>query len=85
MNKIKLSLIFLLLLSLECYSQQNGGPGIKQTITRNGIGLGSAIAVVISWDRNKSVLYAVLHGIFGWLYVIYFVIVREYENKNKSE
>ena len=58
MNKIKLILIFLLLFSLECSSQQNGNSEIKQTIARNGIGIGSVIAIVVSWDRNKSILYA---------------------------
>jgi len=82
MNKIKLTLIFLLIFSLECYSQQTGNSEIKQTVVRNGIGIGSVIAVVVSWDRNKSILYALLHGILGWLYVIYFIIVRESEEKN---
>ena len=50
MNKIKLTLIFLLLFSLECYSQQTGNSGIKQTVVKNGIGIGSVIAIVISWD-----------------------------------
>ena len=40
--------------------------------TTAGIGLGSVIAVTISWSVNKSILWALLHGIFGWLYVIYF-------------
>ena len=82
MNKIKLTLIFLLLFSLECYSQQTGNSGINQTVVKNGIGIGSVIAIVISWDRNKSILYAILHGIFGWLYVIYFAIGRESDEKN---
>lgn len=82
MNKIKLTLIFLLLFSLDCFSQQTGNPGIKQTVFKNGIGIGSIIAVVVSWDRNKSILYALLHGVLGWLYVIYFVIVRGSEEKN---
>jgi len=79
MNKIKLASIILLLFSLECFSQQTGNSGITKTAVNNGIGIGSAIAIVISWDRNKSVLYALLHGILGWLYVIYFVIVCEKE------
>ena len=79
MNKIKLTSIILLLFSIECFSQQTGNSRITQTAVNNGIGIGSAIAIVISWDRNKSVLYALLHGILGWLYVIYFVIVREKE------
>jgi hypothetical protein len=36
-----------------------------------GIGLGTIIAVVVSWSRNKSILWAIIHGLFGWLYVIY--------------
>lgn len=37
-----------------------------------GIGLGSMIAVTISWTLNQSILWALLHGIFGWFYVLYF-------------
>ncbi len=40
-----------------------------------GIGLGTIIAVVVSWSRNKSILWAILHGFLGWLYVIYALIV----------
>ncbi|MEP0212061.1 MAG: hypothetical protein ABJD66_02520 [Cellulophaga sp.] len=83
MNKIKLTLILVLLFSLDCFSQQVGSTGIKETALKNGIGIGSAIAIVVSWDRNKSILYAILHGLLGWLYVIYFVIVRNSEEKNK--
>jgi hypothetical protein len=45
-------------------------------IASSGIGLGSAIAVSISWSVNKSILWAILHGVFSWLYVIYYAIVR---------
>ncbi len=45
-------------------------------ITHSGIGLGSAIAVVCSWDRNRSILWAILAGIFSWFYVIYFAVTR---------
>ncbi len=48
-----------------------------QTVTQTGIGLGSAIAVVCSWQRNRSILWAILAGIFSWLYVIYFAMTRE--------
>jgi hypothetical protein len=40
-----------------------------------GIGLGTIIAVVVSWSRNKSILWAIIHGLLGWLYVIYAVLV----------
>jgi hypothetical protein len=47
------------------------------TVTQTGIGLGSAIAVVCSWHRNRSILWAILAGIFSWFYVIYFAATRQ--------
>jgi hypothetical protein len=41
-----------------------------------GISLGSAIAVVCSWQRNRSIFLAIIAGIFSWFYVIYFAITR---------
>jgi hypothetical protein len=46
-------------------------------VSQTGIGLGSAIAVVCSWQRNRSILWAILAGIFSWLYVIYFALTRK--------
>ncbi|HWK03511.1 MAG TPA: hypothetical protein VNS58_07760 [Puia sp.] len=40
-----------------------------------GVGLGTIIAVVVSWSRNKSILWAIIHGILGWLYIIYAILV----------
>jgi hypothetical protein len=48
-----------------------------QTVTETGIGLGSAIAIVCSWQRNRSILWAILAGILSWLYVIYFAATRK--------
>ena len=45
-------------------------------IAQTGIGLGSAIAVVSSWHRNRSILWAILAGFLSWLYVIYFALTR---------
>jgi len=48
---------------------------MKQTYSVNvGIGLGSAIAVVLSYAINKSIFWMIVHGIFGWCYVIYHAI-----------
>ncbi|SDE10706.1 hypothetical protein SAMN05421636_103266 [Pricia antarctica] len=52
------------------------GSGLGEFAGQQGIGLGSAIAVVASWSRNKSILWAILHGFLGWIYVIYFAITR---------
>lgn len=37
-----------------------------------GMGIGCALAITISWSLNKSILWAILHGIFSWFYVIYY-------------
>jgi hypothetical protein len=41
-----------------------------------GVGFGSALAMVISYDANHSIPWAILHGIFGWLYVAYAVLAH---------
>lgn len=76
-------MIFLILFSLEIFSQQTENEGIKNTAIRSGIGLGTVLAVVVSWERNKSVLLAFLHGIFSWLYVLYFLLTRKPEERKK--
>lgn len=47
-----------------------------QTVAQNGIGIGSAIAIVCSWHRNRSIFLALVAGIFSWLYVLYFALTR---------
>ena len=42
--------------------------------TGGGIGIGAVIAVVLSWTTWHSVLWAIIHGFCGWLYVVYWVI-----------
>ena len=37
---------------------------------------GSTVAIYISWSVNHSIFWAILHGLFGWFYVIYYAIVR---------
>lgn len=37
-----------------------------------GIGAGSVLAMTISWSLHHSILWAMLHGVCGWFYVIYY-------------
>lgn len=69
--------------SFDGFSQQIEMSSIKNTAISGGIGLGSVLAVVVSWERNKSVLFAFLHGIFSWLYVLYFVLTRKPEERKR--
>ena len=42
------------------------------TAASSGIGFGSALAITISWSMWHSIVWAILHGICSWLYVIYY-------------
>ena len=77
MKKLNIILALLLMTTLDCFSQSNETTEIRNSVISGGIGMGTVLAVVISWERNKSVLLAFLHGIFSWFYVIYFVSTRK--------
>jgi hypothetical protein len=48
----------------------------KSEAARTGIGIGSALAISISWSIDHSILWAIIHGFFSWLYVIYYAVTR---------
>lgn len=43
---------------------------------RAGISFGSALAIAISWGEHHSILWAIIQGFLGWIYVIYFAVTR---------
>lgn len=45
-------------------------------VVKTGISFGSALAIAISWSLHKSLLWAIIHGIFSWFYVIYYAVTR---------
>ena len=45
-------------------------------VVKTGISFGSALAIAISWSLHKSLLWAIIHGIFSWFYVIYYAVMR---------
>ena len=47
---------------------------VSSTTVTAGIGFGTALAIAISWSANKSILWAILHGVFSWAYVIYYAL-----------
>lgn len=49
---------------------------VRSGAAQAGIGLGSALAVAISWSLHKSILWAVLQGFLGWFYVLYYALTR---------
>jgi hypothetical protein len=48
----------------------------NKEVVKTGISFGSALAIAISWYTNQSILWAILHGFFSWLYVVYFAVTR---------
>jgi hypothetical protein len=41
------------------------------------VGFGSALALVMSWSANHAIGWALIHGLLGWIYVIYYLIVHK--------
>jgi hypothetical protein len=73
--KYLLLFVAVLFFVTSCTVQTTSPAYMQPVYVGPGIGLGTIIAVVISWSRNKSILFAIIHGIFGWLYVIYAILV----------
>lgn len=46
------------------------------TVIKKGIGYGCVLAIVISWTAHHSIFWAIVHGFFSWLYVMYYAIMR---------
>lgn len=45
-------------------------------VTRAGVSFGATLAIAISWSVNHSILWACIHGILSWIYVLYFALTR---------
>lgn len=64
------------------YRRVLGSRGMRRTtsygstVVKSGIGFGTALAIAISWSQHHSLLWAVIHGFFSWLYVVYFALTR---------
>jgi len=44
----------------------------RPQIVFTGLNMGGCLAMILSYSLNKSILWCMLHGIFGWFYVIYY-------------
>jgi len=52
----------------------NSNNSVVKSSAKAGIGFGSALAMVISYANWHAVGWAILHGILGWIYVVYYLI-----------
>ena len=41
---------------------------------KEGLSMGAALAMIISYAKWQSIGWAILHGFFNWAYVIYYII-----------
>jgi hypothetical protein len=56
---------------------------VVERVVQSGVGLGSVIAIVCSWQRNRSIIFAIVSGILSWFYVIYFALTRRPDEEIK--
>lgn len=47
---------------------------MNKEVVKGGITFGSCLAMIISYTTWKSVIWAIVHGLLSWAYVLYFVI-----------
>jgi len=50
------------------------GYSVRVEGAKYGASFGSALAMAISYNTNHSILWAIIHGIFSWIYVVYFAL-----------
>jgi hypothetical protein len=50
------------------------GYSVRLEGAKYGVSFGSALAMAISYNTNHSILWAILHGILSWIYVVYFAL-----------
>jgi len=46
-----------------------------KTVIKRGISTGSVLAMIISFELNHSIGWAIFHGLLSWVYVIFRWIV----------
>lgn len=55
-----------------------------QSWASGGLGIGGVLAIVLSWQRNQSILWAIVHAILGWFYVFYYLLTRSKSSIRKN-
>lgn len=48
----------------------------QSNVVKRGVGFGSAMAIAVSFVTHQSIFWAIVHGLFSWLYILYFLITR---------
>ena len=48
----------------------------SHTVVSTGISMGSALAMILSYSVNESIIWAIIHGVLSWFYVLYFALFK---------
>lgn len=54
--------------------EKDGSKKIVKKTVKEGVSFGTVLAMVISFVTWKSIGWAIVHGLLGWVYVIYYII-----------
>ena len=46
----------------------------KEQGTSYGLTMGTALAMILSFTKWHSILWCIIHGLFSWFYVLYYLI-----------
>ena len=68
----------------EIEERPDGSKKIVKRSVEKGVTFGSVLAMVISFATWKSVGWAIVHGLMGWVYVVYFLIRYRQDKKSTS-
>ena len=59
---------------VELLFDQNGINKMGNGVVSGGISMGSALAMILSYTTHHSILWAIINGVFSWIYVIYWYV-----------
>jgi len=57
--------------SHELLAAGKGSMSKRGNAATAGMSMGSALSMILSFELNHSVLWAIVHGLCSWFYVIY--------------
>lgn len=46
----------------------------RKQVVYHGLSMGSALAMILSFSKNASILWAIIHGLLSWIYVIFYAL-----------
>ena len=57
----------------KCTTESKAG----KVAAGSSIGFGAILAIMMSWTTSKSLGWAILHGLLGWFYVVYYLLTHD--------